>query len=76
MAERAGVSAPGVDRVVRAGDTVLLVMPWAGGCSHDQLPPGHTGRLSAVLIYRLATYWLPVLPGWYSWRLLQRIGYV
>src|SRR5213076_1747010 len=27
MVERAGVSAPGVDRVVRAGDTVLLVMP-------------------------------------------------
>ena len=32
--------------------------------------------VSAVLIYRLATYWLPVLPGWYSWRLLQRMGYV
>jgi undecaprenyl-diphosphatase len=31
--------------------------------------------VSAVLIYRLATYWLPVLPGWYSWRLLQRMGY-
>jgi glycosyltransferase 2 family protein len=43
MAERAGVSAPGVDRVVRAGDTVLLVMPWAGGCSLDRLPPGQIG---------------------------------
>ncbi len=32
--------------------------------------------VSAVLIYRLATYWLPVLPGWLSWRLLQRRGYV
>ena len=32
--------------------------------------------VSAVLLYRLATYWLPVLPGWYSWRLLQRTGYV
>jgi len=32
--------------------------------------------VSAVLAYRLATYWLPVLPGWYSWRLLQRMGYV
>jgi uncharacterized membrane protein YbhN (UPF0104 family) len=55
---------------------VLLVMPWAGGCSQDQLPPGHTGRLSAVLIYRLATYWLPVLPGWCSWRPLQRMDYL
>ncbi|HEV8219099.1 MAG TPA: lysylphosphatidylglycerol synthase domain-containing protein [Streptosporangiaceae bacterium] len=43
MAERAGVSAPGVDRVVRAGDTVLLVMPWTGGCSLDRLPPGQIG---------------------------------
>ncbi|HEY1002622.1 MAG TPA: HAD-IC family P-type ATPase [Streptosporangiaceae bacterium] len=24
--------------------------------------------VSAVLAYRPATYWLPVLPGWYSWR--------
>ena len=31
---------------------------------------------SAVLTYRLATYWLPVAPGWFSWRLLQRMGYV
>ena len=30
----------------------------------------------AVIIYRLATYWLPVLPGWLSWRLLQRMEYV
>src|SRR5690349_6249551 len=43
MAERAGVSAPGVDRVVRAGDAVLLVMPWAGGCSLDRLPAGQIG---------------------------------
>ena len=32
--------------------------------------------VSAVLVYRLATYWLPVLPGWYSWRLLQRMDYL
>ena len=32
--------------------------------------------VSAVIIYRLATYWLPVLPGWLSWRLLQRMEYV
>ena len=31
---------------------------------------------STVLLYRLATYWLPVPPGWYSWRLLQRMDYV
>ena len=40
MAERAGVFAPGVDRVVRAGDTALLVMEWVDGCSLEQRP-GH-----------------------------------
>jgi hypothetical protein len=29
-----------------------------------------------VVIYRLATYWLPVPPGRLSWRLLRRLGYV
>ena len=43
MAERAGVSVPGVDRIVRAGDTALLVMPWVDGCSLDRLPPGELG---------------------------------
>jgi glycosyltransferase 2 family protein len=32
--------------------------------------------VSAVLLYRLATYWLPVAPGWLSWRVLQRRDYV
>ena len=31
---------------------------------------------SAVLLYRLATYRLPVAPGWLSWRVLQRREYV
>ena len=32
--------------------------------------------VSAVLLYRLATYWLPVAPGWLSWRVLQRREYI
>ena len=32
--------------------------------------------VSAVLLYRLATYWLPVAPGWLSWRVLQQRDYV
>jgi glycosyltransferase 2 family protein len=43
MAERAGVSAPGVDRIVRAGDTALLVMEWVDGSSLDRLPAGQGG---------------------------------
>jgi glycosyltransferase 2 family protein len=31
---------------------------------------------AAVILYRLATYWLPVAPGWLGWRLLLRRGYV
>src|SRR5215470_2973177 len=40
MAERAGVSVPGVDRIVRAGDTALLVTEWVDGCPLDRLPAG------------------------------------
>jgi glycosyltransferase 2 family protein len=43
MAERAGVSAPGVDRVVRVGDTALLVLDWVDGCSLDRIPSGQVG---------------------------------
>jgi glycosyltransferase 2 family protein len=32
--------------------------------------------VSAVLLYRLAIYWLPVAPGWLCWRVLQRREYV
>jgi undecaprenyl-diphosphatase len=32
--------------------------------------------VSAVLLYRLATYWLPVVPGWLAWRALLRRDYV
>jgi len=32
--------------------------------------------VSAVLLYRLATYWLPVAPGWLAWRALLRREYV
>jgi undecaprenyl-diphosphatase len=34
------------------------------------------GTVAAVLLYRLATYWLPVAPGWLSWRALLRREYV
>ena len=43
MAERAGVSVPRVDRIVRAGDTALLVLEWVDGCSLDRLPSAEVG---------------------------------
>jgi hypothetical protein len=32
--------------------------------------------ISIARIMGLATYWLPVIPGWAAWRLLQRRDYV
>jgi len=32
--------------------------------------------VSAVLLYRVATYWLPVAPGWLSWRALLRREFI
>jgi glycosyltransferase 2 family protein len=45
-----------------------------GGLIAVGMHPGPA--FSAVLLYRLATYWLPVLPGWLSWRFLQRREYL
>jgi undecaprenyl-diphosphatase len=32
--------------------------------------------VAAVLSYRLVTYWLPILPGWISFHLLERRGLI
>ena len=32
--------------------------------------------VATVLSYRLATYWLPILPGWLSFRLLDRRSFI
>jgi uncharacterized membrane protein YbhN (UPF0104 family) len=32
--------------------------------------------VSAVLTYRLCTYWLPIVPGWLAWVYLQRREYL
>ena len=66
---------------------VLIIGSWTGystqalieaalvaGLTGIGLPPGPA--VSAVLTYRLATYWLPVVPGWAALRILQRQGYV
>jgi glycosyltransferase 2 family protein len=57
--------------------------PGGVGAIEVALTAGLTGigvasaaAVPAVILYRLATYWLPVLPGWYSLRLLQRKDYV
>ncbi|HEY6276546.1 MAG TPA: lysylphosphatidylglycerol synthase transmembrane domain-containing protein [Streptosporangiaceae bacterium] len=50
MAERAGVRVPKVDRVIRAGDTALLVLDWVDGSSLARLP---AGQITDDLLVRL-----------------------
>jgi glycosyltransferase 2 family protein len=37
--------------------------------------PGDTA-VSAVLLYRVTTFWLPVIPGWLAFHALQRANAV
>jgi uncharacterized membrane protein YbhN (UPF0104 family) len=39
------------------------------GLTASGIPSGTA--LSGVLLYRVATFWLPVLPGWYAFANLQ-----
>jgi uncharacterized membrane protein YbhN (UPF0104 family) len=64
---------------------VAAVAPTPGGLGalEAAMVAGLTGvgmaagpAVSAVLLSRLATYWLPIAPGWLSWRVLQRREYV
>ena len=58
-------------RQVRPGAIAALLI---AGLAALGISPG--AAFSAVLIYRVATYWLPVPPGWLCLRLLQRMDYV
>jgi uncharacterized membrane protein YbhN (UPF0104 family) len=75
----AGTGGPGERlRVTRPADTPddlgAIEAALVAGLTGIGVPPGPA--VSAVLTYRLATYWLPVIPGWAAWRLLQRRDYV
>jgi len=74
-----------VGAVYMGAAALASVAPTPGGLGAIEaaLVAGLTGvgmssglAVSAVLLYRLATYWLPVAPGWVSLRLLQRRDYV
>jgi uncharacterized membrane protein YbhN (UPF0104 family) len=32
--------------------------------------------LSSVLLFRLLTFWLPTIPGWFSFQWLTKAGYL
>jgi uncharacterized protein (TIRG00374 family) len=63
--------------------TVALVAPTPGGvgpleialtAALAQLGMGADAGLSAVLLFRTMTFWLPVLPGWITFHILERRG--
>jgi undecaprenyl-diphosphatase len=79
----AGIAAVGA--VYLGAALIAAVSPTPGGLGAIEaaLITGLTGigvssgaAVSAVILYRLATYWLPVVPGWLSLRQLQRMDYV
>jgi len=79
----AGIAALGA--VYLGASVIATASPTPGGVDAFEaaLITGLTGigissgaAVAAVIAYRLATYWLPVVPGWLSLRLLQRKGYV
>jgi uncharacterized protein (TIRG00374 family) len=74
-----------VGAVYLAASAVASAAPTPGnlGALEAALVAGLTGvgvaggdAVAAVLTYRLATYWFPVLPGWVAWHLVQRFEYV
>jgi undecaprenyl-diphosphatase len=80
-----GVGIAEIGAVYLGAAVIAAVSPTPGGLGAIEaaLVAGLTGvgmhagpAVSAVLTYRLATYWLPIVPGWLSWRFLQRRDYV
>jgi glycosyltransferase 2 family protein len=85
MALGTNLSVPKMGAVFLGASALAAAAPTPGGLGalEAALVAGLTGvgmasgpAVSAVLTYRLVTYWLPVLPGWLAWHVLQRREYV
>jgi undecaprenyl-diphosphatase len=79
------LSVPKIGAVFLGASAVAAAAPTPGGLGalEAALVAGLSGvgmesgpAVSTVLTYRLVTYWLPVLPGWLAWHVLQRREYV
>ena len=80
-----GISVAQIGAVYLGASALAAATPTPGGLGAIEaaLVAGLTGvgmasgpAVSAVLTYRLVTYWLPILPGWLSWMYLQRKEYL
>ena len=76
-----GVSFAQAAAVYLGSSIVASAAPTPGGLGAMEaaLVAGLTGvgmeggiAVAAVLSYRLATYWLPILPGWVAFQVLER----
>lgn len=79
------VSVAALAVVYLAGNTVGTAVPTPGGLGAVEaaLTAGLTAvgvpaslAVSAVLLFRLVSFWAPILPGWLMWTRLQRAGLV
>ncbi len=80
-----GVGIEEIGAVYLGAAAIAAASPTPGGLGAIEaaLVAGLTGvgmhagpAVAAVLVYRLSTYWLPIVPGWISWQVLQKRGYV
>lgn len=67
------------------GNTVGTAVPTPGGLGAVEAALtaglGAAGlgagiAVPAVLLFRLLTFWLPIIPGWLAWNRLQRHGWL
>ena len=81
----AGVSLAEVGAVYLGASLLAAAAPTPGGLGAMEaaLVAGFTAigmngaiAVATVLSYRLATYWLPILPGWISLRYIERRNYI
>ena len=80
-----GTSVAQVGAVYLGASLIAAAAPTPGGLGAMEaaLVAGFTGigmdggvAVATVLSYRLVTYWLPIVPGWISFRLLERRNYI
>jgi undecaprenyl-diphosphatase len=80
-----GLDLATVGAVYLAGAAIAAAAPTPGGLGalEAALIAGlvaagmdHTVAVPAVFLYRLATFWLPILPGWAAFAWLRRSEYV
>ena len=78
-----GISLAGIAVVFLAGASLAAAAPTPGGIGAVEaaLIAGLTAiglasaiAVPAVFLYRLATFWVPILPGWLGFHVLQRRG--